>query len=152
MGQSTSWLWWCGFQQWKWLSLWIWRRQSLESSSLTLEIWDSYTLSDWNPFWNQLKKLLPTDNYNCQISQIFLFLWAFFNTLKVTFQVTQFWSRGHKKLHFRESSFTNFPWSMPLDPPRSSCLWLPAEPLHLVLPNATENPDHRILYLDNHSA
>ena len=32
-----------------------------------LEIWDSYTLSDWSPFWNQLKnEQLQTDNYNCQ--------------------------------------------------------------------------------------
>ena len=41
----------------------------------SLEIWDSYTLSDWSPFWNQLKnEQLQTDNYNCQISQIFHFL------------------------------------------------------------------------------
>ena len=44
---------------------------------------DSYTYSDWSPLWNQLKnEQLQTDNYNCQISQIFLFLWAFFNALK----------------------------------------------------------------------
>ena len=41
----------------------------------SLEILDSYTLSDWSPFWNQLKnEQLQTDNYNCQISQIFHFL------------------------------------------------------------------------------
>ena len=44
---------------------------------------NSYTYSDWSPLWNQLKnEKLQTDNYNCQISQIFLFLWAFFNALK----------------------------------------------------------------------
>ena len=38
-------------------------------------LYDSYTYSDWSPFWNQLKnEQLETDNYNCQISQIFLFL------------------------------------------------------------------------------
>ena len=37
----------------------------------SLEILDSYTLSDWSLFWNQQKtKQLQTDNYNCQISQI----------------------------------------------------------------------------------
>ena len=41
----------------------------------SLEILDSYTLSDWSLFWNQLKnEQLQTDNYNCQISQIFIFL------------------------------------------------------------------------------
>ena len=29
----------------------------------SLEIWDSYTLSDWSPFWNQPKnEQLQTDN------------------------------------------------------------------------------------------
>ena len=71
---------------------------------------DSYTYSDWSPFWNQLKnEQLQTDNYNCQISQIFLFLWAFFNALKdvpgypISVQGMQ------ESLHSRESNFTNFP-------------------------------------------
>ena len=119
---------------------------------------DSRDMGFVHSFWlesvleSTKKKLLPTDNYNCQISQIFLFLCAFFNTLKDLPGLTQFRSRERRKLQFRESNFTNFPRDKPLDPPRSSCLWLPAEPLHPVLPNATENPDHPILYLDNHLA
>ena len=42
----------------------------------------------------------------------------------VIIPVTQFWSRECRKLHLRESNFTNFPGGgMPPDPPRSSCLW-----------------------------
>ena len=45
----------------------------------SLEILDSYTLSDWSLFWNQLKnEQLQTDNYNCQISQIFHFFVSIF--------------------------------------------------------------------------
>ena len=36
--------------------------------------------------------------------------------------VTQFRSRERRKLHFRESNFTNFPGGMPPDARRSSCL------------------------------
>ena len=36
--------------------------------------------------------------------------------------VTQLRSRERRKLHFRESNFTNFPGGIPPDPPRSSCL------------------------------
>ena len=64
-----------------------------------------------------------------------------------TFPVNQFWSRECRKLHLRES---NFQGSMPPDLPRGFWLWhstfapvvrsasLPADPLHPVLPNATE--------------
>ena len=35
---------------------------------------------------------------------------------------TQFRSKERRRFHFRESNFTNFPWGMPQDPPRSLCL------------------------------
>ena len=71
--------------------------------------------------------------------------------------VTQFRSRERGKLHLRESNFTNFPgWrgGMPPDLPPSQEFVVPdnvrasgangarppAEPLHPLLPNATENP------------
>ena len=42
---------------------------------------DSYTYSDWSPFWNQLKnEQLQTDNYNFQINQIFLIFVSIFLT------------------------------------------------------------------------
>ena len=34
----------------------------------------------------------------------------------MTFPVTQLWPREHRKLHFRDSSFTNFPAGMPPTP------------------------------------
>ena len=63
--------------------------------------------------------------------------------IPVMIPVTQFRSRERGKLHLRESNFTNFPGGMPPDPPplpgvRSARP--PAEPLHPVLPNATEKP------------
>ena len=115
-------------------------------SSLTLEIWDSHTPSNWSPFWNELKnEQLQTDNYNCQICQIY-----FFNALKDLPAVTQFRSRERRKLHFRESNFKNFPGNAPgppkeiLPPTLNICACgvnvarPPAEALHPVLPNATE--------------
>ena len=118
---TCSRLWWCGLRQWKWLRIWIWWRRSLESSSLTLEIWDSYTLSDCSPFWNQLNNE-QMQTYNCQISQIFLFLWTFFNALK-TFPFTQYRSRERGELHFRESPILEiYRGGKPPDHPRSSCL------------------------------
>ena len=42
--------------------------------------------------------------------------------IPVIIPVTQFRSRERRKLHFRESNFTNFPGGIPPDPPRSSCL------------------------------
>ena len=49
---------------------------------LPFVIRDSYTLSDWNLFWNQLKnKQLQTNNYNCQI-KYFILLWAIFFCIK----------------------------------------------------------------------
>ena len=69
--------------------------------------------------------------------------------------VTQFRSRERGKLHLRESNFTNFPGGgMPPDLPPSQEFVVPdnvrasgangarppAEPLHPLLPNATENP------------
>ena len=55
-----------------------------------------------------------------------------YNALK-TFPVTQFRSSERRKLHFRESNFKNLPGGGGHAPG-------PAEPLHPVLPNATENP------------
>ena len=53
------------------------------------------------------KEQLQTNNYKCWISQIFHFLWAFFNALK-DFPINKFRSRERRKLHFRESNFTDF--------------------------------------------
>ena len=77
--------------------------------------------------------------------------------IPVMIPVTQFRSRERGKLHLRESNFTNFPGGgcMPPDLPPPSQEFVvpdnvrasgangarpPAEPLHPVLPNATENP------------
>ena len=118
---------------------------------------DSRDMGFVHSFW--LESVLESTKKNyCQLTIIiaksvnYFFFCELFLTPWKTFQVTQFRSRERRKLHFRESNFTNFPGGMPLDPPRSSCLRSPAGPLHPVLPSATENPDHRILYLDNHSA
>lgn len=87
--------------------------------------------------------MLQTYNYNCQISQIFHFLWALFNAFKDL--LLQF--RERRKLHFRETNFTNFPGgaAYPRTPATTSCLrhstFAPVVPLHPVLPNATENPE-----------
>ena len=73
-------------------------------------VWDSYTLSDWSPFCNQLKnEQLQTDNYNCQISHIFIFfLWAFFNPLEDLpgYPIPVPGNAGNCIL---ESNFTSFP-------------------------------------------
>ena len=73
--------------------------------------------------------------------------------IPVKIPVTQFRSRERSKLHFRDSNFTNFPGgACPRTPVgvRASGTQRsrgangarpPAEPLHPVLPNATENPD-----------
>ena len=112
----------------------IWRR-SLESSSLTLEIRDLYTLSDCSPFWNQLKnEQLQTDN--CQISQIFIFLCTFFNAFKdlsgypILVQAT----RG---IAFYRVQFYKFPGGGTASGANGARP--PTEPLHPVLPNAIEN-------------
>ena len=61
--------------------------------------------------------------------------------------LTQLRSWERRKLHFRESNFTNFPRGAcprtPLGVRASGANGArpPAEPLHPVLPNATENPD-----------
>ena len=77
--------------------------------------------------------------------------------IPVIIPVTQFRSRERRKLHLRESNFTNFPGGMPPDSPGfphpqefvvpdnvrasgANGARPPAEPLHPVLPNATENP------------
>ena len=46
---------------------------------LPFVIRDSYTLSDWNSFWNQLKnkKLQANNYYNCK-NQIFYFIVSMF--------------------------------------------------------------------------
>ena len=74
--------------------------------------------------------------------------------IPVIIPVIQFRSRERRKLHFRESNFTNFRVVHAPGPPYEflpSALNVrasgangarpPAEPLHPVLPNATENPD-----------
>ena len=76
--------------------------------------------------------------------------------IPVMIPVTQFRSGKRGKLHLRESNFTNFPGGggMPPDLPPSQEFVVPdnvrasgangarppAEPLHPLLPNATENP------------
>ena len=65
--------------------------------------------------------------------------------IPVIIPVTEFRSWERRKLHFRESNFTNFPRGAcprtPLGVRASGANGArpPAEPLHPVLPNATEN-------------
>ena len=62
--------------------------------------------------------------------------------IPVMIPVTQFRSRERGKLHLRESNFTNLPGGHAPGPPLPGVRSArpPAEPLHPVLPNATENP------------
>ena len=66
--------------------------------------------------------------------------------IPVIIPVTEFRSWERRKLHFRESNFTNFPReACPRTPPGVRASGAngarpPAEPLQEVLPNATENP------------
>ena len=114
---------------------------------LPFVIRDSYTLSDWNSFWNQLKnkKLQANNYYNCK-NQIFHFIVGmfFFFALK-DFPGYLIPVQQMQEIAFREFNFRNFlgehaPWNCP-SPCTCTCSTnstsLLAEPL---LSNAMENP------------
>ena len=92
------------------------------------------------------------------IDKYFFFCEHFLTPFK-TLPVTQLRSRERGKLHFRDSNFTNVPGGHAPGPPQefvppalnvrangANGARPPTEPLHPVLPNATENPGSWVLY------
>ena len=84
---------------------------------------DSYTLSDWSPFWNQLKnEHLQTDNYNCQISQIFISCEHGFQGLKRPSRFPNSGPGNAGNCILDSPILQISQGGMASDPPRSSCL------------------------------